>query len=149
MKLLKTGRGGGVWRADEHPAPRVKWVQAHTELGGQAGDHRPEGQVCMEERRRERSAERARPDTFGVAGNSSDSHSNSKRTSPSGKLYFMFKTEMLFPQRPWNMERMLFGFQGPLVGMRPLPFHSFVNVFNVSIFTFIEQASVTLISQDC
>lgn len=51
---------------------------------------------------------------LGVAGNSSNCHSNSKRTlTLCGKLYLMFKTEMLFPQRPWNMERMLFGFQGP------------------------------------
>ena len=82
-QLLKTGQGGGVWRAEEHPARRVKWVQAHSELRGQAGDHQPEGQVGVEEPWRERNAERAHPDTFGVAGNSSDCHSNSKRTSPS------------------------------------------------------------------
>ena len=72
----------------------------------------------MEEPRRERSPERAPLDTFGAVGNSSDCHSNSKRTSPSVEnCTLCSKQRCCFPKGPGMWRMLFYGFHGPLVGM--------------------------------
>lgn len=97
---------------------------------GQAGDHRPG--TSMEEPWRERNAERAHPDTFGVGKSSIQlSFKQQKNLTLCGKLYLMFKTEMLFPKALEHGKNALW-IPGALVGNELSIISQVCNVFNVS-----------------
>ena len=106
-QLLQTGWGGGVWTADEHP---------HRGWSGSGGRQETTGQrdrfAWKSHGGREVQRELPLIRLGQWATHLTVIQIAKEPLTLCGKLYLMFKTEMLFPQRPWNVKNALLWIPG-------------------------------------
>ena len=142
-QLLQTGRGGGVWTADEHP---------HRGWSGSGGRQETTGQRDRFAWKSHggREVQRELPlIRLGQWATHLTVIQIAKEPHPLWKIVpYVQNRDAVSPKALECEECSSMDSRGPWWEWA-LPFQSFVNAFNVLIFTLIEQASVTLISQDC